>query len=470
MIRHEEPFLLSELRAGRLRAAEAVRVALEAAARHVRLNALLRLHATSARVTAKRLDEALARGEAPGPLHGLPLVVKDNLDEAGVVCTGACAAYGDRMPEADAEVVARLRSAGAVILGRANMHELADGVTSENEAFGPVHNPHRAGFHPGGSSGGSAAAVAAGIVPAALGTDTGGSVRIPASLCGVVGLKPTHDLLCTTGVMPLSTSLDHVGVLAGDVPTAAAVLAVLAADPLLEQAPGRSASVLRLGILEGFGQDPDPAVAARFRQACERLEALGHRCRPVPRPPAGLGRSLSLLAAIYPPEAAAWHREALQDRPQGISPAIRQDLERGLRPGAAEKRRAALAEGQILRRAVDHLFERFDLLLSPTTPHPAQPFGSPGPHRYLRYTCPFNLTGHPAISIPMGGVQDRAEHSPGEEAAGLGAEGTSGLGGKETSGLGAEETSGLPVGLQIIAPRGADARLLTFASAVARRL
>jgi len=420
--------LLADLQAGRRSAREVTVAALAAARDHGDLNAFIRLHDASAVATAEHLDERLASGATPGALHGLPVALKDNIDEAGERCAGACDAYRDRRPRTDAPVVERLRKAGAVLLGRTNMHELADGVTSENEAYGPVVNPHRPGYHPGGSSGGSAAAVGAGIVPAALGTDTGGSVRIPASLCGVVGIKPTAGRVPTQGVMPLSTTLDHVGVLADSVATAATVLGVLVQDPGLSARCVPPPAPLRLGVLHGFARAPDPEVAEVHRSALERLLSAGHHLKT--HRVDSLARGIPLLSAIYPPEAARWHRTALQERPEQISPSIRLDLRRGLRPDAEDRRDAALGEILTLIEPLEALFEQNDLLLCPTTPHPAKPFGSPSPHTYLSYTCPFNLTGHPAISVPMGLVD------------------------------------GLPVGMQIVGPRNHDEQVLALGRAL----
>jgi aspartyl-tRNA(Asn)/glutamyl-tRNA(Gln) amidotransferase subunit A len=355
------------------------------------------------------------------------VAIKDNIDEAATICSAGCAAYRDRIPDTDATVVQRLRAAGAIVLGRTNMHELADGVTSENLHYGPVHNPHRRGFHPGGSSGGSAAAVAAGIVPAALGTDTGGSVRIPAALCGVVGFKPTMSRVPTTGIVPLSTTLDHAGVLARTVRDAAELTAVLTqgAVAVPREAWTTPPAGLRVGLLD-FGLAPDPGVAERFAEAVRALERLGWSVVEAEVPAAA--EALGVMSAIYAPELARWHEPRLWQRPEGFSPELRADLQRGLAQPApryteALGRRAGLA-GQ-----VDGAMEELDLLLSPATPHPARPFGSPRPHTYLRYTCLFNLTGQPAIAVPMGMVD------------------------------------GLPVGLQLVGRRNDDLLVLRAAAA-----
>jgi aspartyl-tRNA(Asn)/glutamyl-tRNA(Gln) amidotransferase subunit A len=263
-----------------------------------RLNAFIAVHADAALAAAAAVRATGA--DAAGPLGGVPVAIKDNFDEAGVPSAAGCRAYRDRVPAADAAAVARLRCAGAVVVGRTNMHELADGTTSENPHYGPVHNPWRHGYHPGGSSGGSAAAVAAGLVGAALGTDTGGSVRIPAALCGVVGFKPSHGLVSTGGVVPLSTTLDHVGPIARSVADAAAVLDVLVERPAgFLEACGRAAGPLRVGVLESFGQEADVGVAEAFEAALPALEAAGLRLRPLSLP--GLAEARAILVRISRP-------------------------------------------------------------------------------------------------------------------------------------------------------------------------
>ncbi|MBW1807500.1 MAG: amidase [Deltaproteobacteria bacterium] len=392
------------------------------------LNAFVAVHRETALEQADRADSAAQAGQQPGLLQGLPLALKDNIDQQGLPCSAGCAAYLDRKPDRDAEVVQKLKQAGAIIVGRTNMHELADGVTSENQHFGPVVNPHRAGYHPGGSSGGSAVAVATGCVPFALGTDTGGSVRIPASLCGVVGFKPSQGLVSLKGVVPLSTSLDHVGPLAQTVAQAAKVLSVMVGKPSEDflTAAGQNPSGLKIGVLDGFGLDPDPPVSDIFADALQVLEKMNCKLEPVKIP--GLAKGLGLLANIYAPEAAGYHKIQLQKRPQDFSREIRADLQRGLDMDP-RKYKKAIEAGKALAAEIDQAARDVDLLVSPTTAHPARPIGSPNPHTYLVFTCPFNLTGQPAISVPMGSVD------------------------------------GLPVGLQLIGKRNADATVLSLAAA-----
>jgi aspartyl-tRNA(Asn)/glutamyl-tRNA(Gln) amidotransferase subunit A len=398
-------------------------------AAEVRLNAFVAVHREAAAAVAAAVRDA--GGEAGGTLAGLPVAVKDNFDEAGVPSSGGCKAYRDRVPAADAAVVARLRAAGAVVVGRTNMHELANGVTSENPHHGPVHNPWRHGYQPGGSSGGSAAAVAAGVVAAALGTDTGGSVRIPAALCGAVGFKPTAGLVPTAGVLPLSSTLDHVGPITRTVPDAAALLDAIATRGGYLTACRRWAGSLRVGVLEAFGGDADAGVAAVFATALRAVEAAGYRLQPLRVP--GLGNGVRLLSRIYRPEASAAHAEQLAARPDDFGADVRAELERGLKADPA-KHEAALADREALRVEVAAAMAEVDLLVCPTTPCAAKPIGATDAGVYLTYTCPFNATGQPALSVPMGFVD------------------------------------GLPVGLQVIGRAGEDDRVLCAGAAIERRL
>ncbi|MBN1334403.1 MAG: amidase [Deltaproteobacteria bacterium] len=419
------PVLAANVRTGQTTVAEVLKASLVAMANEQPiLNPWIRVYRDVAVTTARALDTARTSGRTSGPLHGVPVALKDNLDEAGVPCTGGCAAYLDRVPARDAPVVARLRAAGAVVVGRTNMHELAGGVTSENPHFGPVRNPWDPTRIPGGSSGGSAVVVATGSVAGALGTDTGGSIRIPASLCGIVGLKPTRGLLPQSGVLPFSPSLDHVGPLARSVAGVRILLGVLAGR-YVPATPQRLTG-LRIGILEGFGREADPAVGASFDAAITVLEGLGARLKSVHVP--GFERGIRLLKAISEPEAAALHGIRFQERPEGFGPEIRHLLDRG-RAADPSLHPVALSERASVEAGARDAFIDLDFMICPTTPFPARPFGSPDPHLLLTYTCPFNLTGQPAISVPMG------------------------------------LANGLPVGLQIVAPHEADARLLDVAEA-----
>jgi aspartyl-tRNA(Asn)/glutamyl-tRNA(Gln) amidotransferase subunit A len=410
---------------GGMSAVDNVKAALLAIDRNSDLNAFVAVHRENSLKRARELDES---GEAPGPLFGMAVAVKDNIDEAGEICTAGSAAYRDRVPDRDAGAITRLKQAGAVLVGRTNMHELADGVTSENPHYGPVHNPLRRGFHPGGSSGGSAAAVAAGCVPAALGTDTGVSILIPASLCGAVGFKPTAGRVPTDGVVPLSTTLDHVGPITRSCRECARLLSVLAGDTTGELAGScdRAPGGLRIGVLSGFGIEPDPQVGIAFEQALGTLERMGHTLVPLHLPV--LAQGLQILSRIYAPEAARYHRERLRARPGDFGEDVRADLERGLKV-TQEDYQQALRERETLSAELERAMRDLDLLASPATPHPARPIGSANPYTYLIFTCPFNLSGQPALSVPMGTID------------------------------------GLPIGLQLIGSSGADATVLSAAGA-----
>ncbi len=406
-----------------------VRAALERAeASQERLNAFVALHRDTALETAATRDRDLVK---EGELVGAPVAIKDNLAEAGLPCPAGSLAYADFVPTEDATAVARLREAGAVIVGRTGMNELADGVTGDNPHTGQVVNPWREGYVAGGSSAGSAAAVAAGVVPAALGTDTGGSVRIPAALCGVVGFKPSRDWVSTDGVIPLSTTLDHVGPIARSVVDVGLVLRVIAGGEPRRQSGTLDGEWVRIGVIEGFAADADDGVARCFDEALRLLEGQG--CELIGINVPRLASGVRTLAAIYRPEAARYHAERLLQRPGDFGDEARADLERGLRTDP-ERYKQALRDMDRLVRDIGQAADGVDLLACPTTPFPARPLGTPDAHHYLSFTCPFNLSGQPAISVPMGLVD------------------------------------GLPVGLQLIGTQGADGEVLEVAERFERTL
>src|SRR5690606_8003648 len=228
----------ARLRAGQTTAREIVERSLAAIDTHGgATNALTRVHAESARAAADRADRDLRSGLDRGPLHGIPITIKDLIDEAGIPNTAGSKSLDDRIPDVDAPLVAALRASGAIILGRANLHEFALGTTSDESGFGPVRNPHDLDRSPGGSSGGSGAAVATGMGLASIGTDTGGSIRIPAGACGVVGLKPAAGEVSNDGIVPLSPTLDHAGPLALSVQDAAWIWQAIAGHPFAALTP-----------------------------------------------------------------------------------------------------------------------------------------------------------------------------------------------------------------------------------------
>ena len=373
------------------------------------INAFITVFDADAMAQAKLLDEELDSGRTRGALHGQPLSVKDLIDIRGVATTAASRVRARHLALADAEVVTRLRDAGAVIVGKTNMHEFALGTTSDESAYGAVRNPHDRSRSPGGSSGGAAAAVAAGMSWASIGTDTGGSIRIPAAACGVVGLKPTFGEVPTAGVVPLSVSLDHVGPLARTVAETWAVFSTLtgAAPPPDAPAP---ADRLRLGILGGyFLEKLDTEVRQRWSEATERLKAAGLALTEV-----DLGRVPDIATTyvnVALPEAYAFHARALDEVPDQFTESVRARLLMG-RDISRDDYLEAQAQRARLRAAVDSALASCDALVLPTLPVPAPEIGAstaaidsaeePLRPLMLRLTQLFNLTGHPAISLPCG--------------------------------------------------------------------
>ncbi|HEX7125480.1 MAG TPA: amidase [Thermodesulfobacteriota bacterium] len=388
-----------------------------------RLNAFLAVEADRARAAARESDARRAAGRARGPLDGIPIAVKDIVWRAGRPMTaGAKRPVVERAPE-DATVVARLEAAGAIILGATGLHEFAYGVTSVNPHHGPVRNPWAIDRNPGGSSGGSGAAVAAGLAYGALGTDTGGSIRIPASVCGIVGLKPTYGRVSRHGVFPLAWSLDHVGPMTRRVEDAALLLEAIAgadpADPTASRRPvpayasrlGRSANPplagLRVGVPRGFFFDrAEPEVAGIVRAAIDRLAGLGAAVREValPKHEASVPAALLVLLA----EAAAVHARRLAEAPGDYGEDVRARLEQGRLVPASDYLAAQRARA-VVRRELAEVLREVDCIATPTTPTTAGPLseGASGPADAARramthFTRPFNLTGFPALSMPCG--------------------------------------------------------------------
>ncbi|HXC58464.1 MAG TPA: amidase, partial [Steroidobacteraceae bacterium] len=297
-----------------------------------RINAYITVVAEQALAQARALDAETAAGHSRGALHGIPIALKDNIDTAGVRTTAASAVYADRVPNADAPVVQKLRDAGAVFLGKLNMHEFAYGGTSVITHYGPVHNPWNLDYSPGGSSGGSAAAVAARLCAAALGTDTAGSIRIPSACCGVVGFKATHGLASIRGIVPMSEMHDHVGPIARTVADAALVMSVISGyDPLdpvsirantaaMKQGIGTDVKSLRIGIPRApFYESLDPEIEAATRTALEVLKGLTRSTADVSLP--GVDSLAVLVAETYqyhaalvadPAKRALYHPETLE--------------------------------------------------------------------------------------------------------------------------------------------------------------
>lgn len=371
--------------------------------------------ATTTRVTSDPHGAFWYRDPDPaspreGPLRGLTLGVKDNTDVAGMPTTAGLAAFAGRMATADAPCVAGLRAAGAIILGKTAMHEGAFGATTDTPRL--CHNPHRFGFTPGGSSGGSGAAVAAGLCDLALGTDTMGSVRIPAAYCGVVGLKPTAGLVPRTGVVPLSPTLDHVGMLAATPRLAArgleAMVAEDAADAASRPAPPGWRAVpaaalalqgLRIGLpVPALEAAMDPALRTAWDQAADRLRAQGAQVEPVAMPgwDAAATRRAGLL--VIEAEAAALYPDMIDDA-AAASAGFRAALAYGRDAGSVRLARALLRLAEA-RAAWLRALDTWDALLLPTAPQRAFAHGGRAPADQADFTAPANIAGLPALSLP----------------------------------------------------------------------
>ncbi len=380
------------------------------------LNAFITVTADSSLAQAHQAETEIQRGDWRGPLHGIPLAVKDLIDTAGILTTAGSAQFEKRIPREDADVVRCLRDAGAILLGKQNLHEFAYGGSSVVSQYGPVRNPWSRAHISGGSSGGSAASVAAGMGYASIGTDTAGSIREPAALCGVVGLKPTYARVSASGVFPLSMSLDHVGPITRTVADSAILLQAIA-DPAAKNSAGDAASIpdyfaelgrptnrLRVGIPRSFFYEGlDSEVASAVEQAVAILESLTAETREISLT-VDTDRTLQLA------ESYAVHAEFVARSPQLYQP----ETLRRIRGGES------ISQSQILegrhkleqaRREIERVFEEVDVLVTPTTPivapalaelekHPDQL--RPAEIVMLRNTRPFNVWGIPAISVPCG--------------------------------------------------------------------
>ena len=426
------------LRAGRKTAATLVDDCLAAiAARNGELNAFVLVREEEAQAEARGADEGLADGEDRGPLQGIPVGLKDLIDLEGVPTTAASRPLFGNVARADAPLVTRLRDADAVIVGKCNLHELAFGTTGEESAFGMTRNPFAPDRSAGGSSSGSAIAVATGMAVAAIGTDTGGSIRIPASACGVVGLKPTHGEVSLEGIVPLAPSLDHAGPIARTVDDAATIFRIIRDADGNGDTSDPSARP-RLGIPRQYFFDlVDPAVQAAFDDAAARLEAggvlIGHADI------AGADETPTVYATTQRPEAFRCHAALLERHAADLSPGVRERLESGR--GVTDDDYARAQEGRrALTAAVDAALAGCDALLLPTLPilpplvgaETVELKGRDEPVRplMLRLTQLFDVTGHPAISIPCG------------------------------------DAGGVPVGLQLVGRRGGTDELLALAAAL----
>ena len=383
------------------------------------LNAFITIMEESAMAEARAAEEEISHGLWRGPLHGIPITLKDLIDTARVRTTSASALHEKRVPEKDAFIVLRLREAGAVIVGKNNLHEFAYGGSSLVSHFGEVHNAWDVARIAGGSSGGSATAVAAGMCCASIGTDTAGSIREPAALCGCVGLKPTYGRVSSRGVIPLAASLDHVGPLTASVEDAAIVLQAIAgydaSDVTSAEVPvtdyvsvlKEGAKTLRVGVpREYFLEDLDPEVAAAMGHALMGIKTLVADVKDVR---VEVPRDRTLQAA----ESYAYHAESVAKNPELYQAETLRRIRTGEKVTAAEyiERRREL---EMARRTIREVFADVDLLVMPTTPIPAPTIEElkanpevlrPAELKLLRNTRPFNVWGLPAISIPCGFTQ-----------------------------------------------------------------
>lgn len=375
-----------------------------------------------ARMAARSAEHEIMRGNYRGPLHGVPVALKDLFDLAGCRTTASSKVLADNVAKNDSTVAKKLKAAGAVIVGKTNTHEFAFGGTTDSAYFGATHNPWDTSRVPGGSSGDSAAAVAASLCTAALGSDTGGSIRLPAAFCGIVGLKPTYGRVSLSGVVPLAWSMDHAGPLTRSAADAALLLAAIAghdpADPTTADLPvpdypravQRSPKGLRLGVPRGyFFEDVDAEVEAAVRSAVAVLAGLGIAIEEVSLPRAAYGRDM--FNVVVHSEAAAHHEPWLLERPQDYGADVRARLEAGRMARAVDYLRAQRARG-LLREDFVRAFQRVDAIATPTIPTVATTIGAGtvtvnGRQADLRailgrFTSPINMTGLPAISVPCG--------------------------------------------------------------------
>lgn len=407
------------------------------------LNAFITVMNEQALAVARQRDAELRQGKRRGPLHGIPIAIKDNIDTAGVRTTAASELFKDRVPDEDAEVVRRLKDAGAVILGKTNLQEFAYGGSSSVSFYGPVRNPWALDRIPGGSSGGSAAATALGLCFASLGTDTAGSVRMPAAYCGLVGLKATYGRVSNRGAIPLSWTLDHVGPLCRTVQDAALMLEVMAGydtrEPTSLDVPagryshdlgsGRKPG-LRIGVPRSlFFDDLEAEIANSVGRAIDVLRLHAESVEDVSLHPA------PELVAIMGPEAHAYHARWLAESPQKYQPATRERLVQLAALISTEAYASARRACDLTRREIRSVFANVDVLVMPTVAGPPSLIEPIDASQALdpvrtRNTGPFDISGLPAITVPCG-----------------------------------FSSSGLPIGLQIVGAPFAESTVLALAHA-----
>ncbi|NTU62579.1 MAG: Asp-tRNA(Asn)/Glu-tRNA(Gln) amidotransferase subunit GatA [Chloroflexi bacterium] len=412
------------------------------------INAFITITAESALGEARTATDEIVHGRHRGPLHGIPLAIKDLFDVRGVATTAGSPLLKENVAQADAFAIRQLREAGAIFLGKLNMHEWALGVTGVNPHFGPSRNPWNTACITGGSSSGSGAALAAGLCYGSLGSDTGGSIRIPSSLCGVVGLKPTYGRVSVRGVIPLSWSLDHAGPLGHCVDDVAALFKVInvydASDPYSIRNADRGMgsvnsefrtphSTLRIGVPDDyFFTDLHPETETAYRAAIKTLGEIGFELHDVSLP--GFEVSEKASAKILLAEAAAYHQEHIQEHAAQIGEDVLTRFRWGLEVTGVEYAFARCTQVEWQHKMMQ-LFESIDALVLPATPFAATRIDESDPvalskGNLTRFTRMFNLTGNPAIVLPCG-----------------------------------RTTDGLPIGLQIVGPHWQEEKILRIATA-----
>ena len=386
------------------------------------VNAYITILEDESREAAKKAEREIAQGKYRGPLHGIPMGLKDLFYTAGIRTTAGSAILKDFVPDTDATVVRKLKDAGVILTGKLNMHEYAFGATNENPHYGPSRNPWDTARMTGGSSGGGGAAVAAGLSVATLGTDTGGSIRTPSALCGIVGLKPTFGRVSKHGVVPLSWSLDHVGPMARSVADAAVLLQAIAGfDP--QDAASKNAAVdtyapvasmdaktLVVGVPGNYYFDGvDPQVEANVRAAIAALAAQGARVVEVSIPELALAMFAELVTISA--EASAYHHDTFTKHAREYGADVRVLLEGGELLTAVQYLKAQQSR-RLLQEAMLKVLSGVDVLVAPTLPFTAPPIGEGHVEisgqlkdftmECVRFAAPCNLTGFPSLSLPVG--------------------------------------------------------------------